>query len=409
MDAQGLRDLHEEYRRAIEAARDAAGSPEQCQAAKVRAGELRIELDNALIVNEETREMEQRAAAVEARAHMMEKVATVAERKSDICWSEVRSGVMEAKKKGDGYHRSFEVMLPHKLETRTEYDISTAASNAYGSRLIPATWADTIATTMVAQSGVLQAGPTIIRTSGGGAMHFPTLSTDIAAAAITEGSAATQDTPVFGTVDLASYDEGGYFIITEDLIADSGPDVDTYLAGLAGRAIAQRVAAYLGDADIGSGSTAPHAITVHATSGVTAGSAAGVTTDEMIALYGSVIPPYRVNGKWIVNNEVFVDTLQAKSAGGYYLFAPSISASAPDTFLGKPFIEDQYFDAIASGRKPMGFGDVAAAYIVRYVGPIQIDFSAEAGFTSFEVYCRYKIRFDAATLLADAFKVVTLG
>ena len=411
MTAEELRAKHAEYRNAIEIARDEAASDEQRKAASIAAGALRIELDQGLIDNEESREMQARAEAVEARAKMMEKAGFILPqtRANDLVWSEVRSGVMEAKSKGQAYNRSFEVTLPRNLETSTEYDISTAASNAYGSYLVPQTWATTISAAMVAQSGVLQAGPTIIRTSGGGQMNFPTLSTDIAAAAVTEGTAVTQDTPVFGTVPLNAYGEGGYFIITEDLIADSGPDVDTFLAGLAGRAIAQRVAAYLGDEDIGTGSSLPAAITVGATSGVTAASTSSINMDEMIALYGSVIPPYRVNGKWIVNNDIFVEMVSAKSGVGGYLLNPSLNAGVSDTLLGKPLIEDQYFDASSSANKVAGFGDVAAAYMVRYVGPVQIDFSAEAGFTSFEVYCRYKIRFDAATLIASAFKVITLA
>jgi HK97 family phage major capsid protein len=394
MLAEEMRTIHTDYRRAIEAARDESASAEARAEATKNAAELRRKLDEANIQDKEDREASELAVALEARERVEKFMAKVETPET----------------RGLAYNRSFEVMLPKNLrEMRTEYDISTAASNAYGSYLIPQTWASTIATAMVAQSGVLQAGPTIIRTAGGGQMNFPTLSTDIAAAAVTEGSAATQDTPVFGTVPLNAYSEGGYLIITEDLINDAGPDVDTYLAGLAGRAIAQRVAAYLGDEDIGTGSSYPAAITVGATSGVTAASQTSVTMDEMLALYGSVIPPYRVNGKWIVNNDIFCEMLAAKNGIGGYLLNPSVSAGVSDTLLGKALIEDQYFDASAAANKVAGFGDVAAAYIVRYTGPVQIDFSAEAGFTSFEVYLRYKIRFDAATLLASAFKVVTLA
>jgi HK97 family phage major capsid protein len=129
----------------------------------------------------------------------------------------------------------------------------------------------------------------------------------------------------------------------------------------------------------------------------------------MMQLYGSVIPPYRVNGRWIVNNDIFVEMLTAKGDDGQYLTHPSLTAGVPDMFLGKPLIEDQYFDASAASGKVVGFGDVAAAYVVRYSGPLQIDFSSEAGFTSFEVYLRYKVRIDAATLIPDAFKVITLS
>jgi HK97 family phage major capsid protein len=239
-------------------------------------------------------------------------------------------------------------------------------------------------------------------------MNFPTLATDIAAAAITEGSAATQDTPVFGTVPLNAWGIGGYMEMSEDLVRDSAIDITSYLGTLAGRAIGQSMAPYFGDEDIGTGSSAAASITLSATSGVTAAATDSVTIDEMIALYGSVIPPYRVNGKWIVNNDIFVELLTAKDDNGSYITHPALSAAAPDMFLGKPLIEDQYFDASAASGKVVGFGDVAAAYLVRFAGPLQVDISAEPGFTAFNLTLRYKQRFDAATAVAGAFKVITL-
>ncbi|MBU0631004.1 MAG: phage major capsid protein [Candidatus Margulisbacteria bacterium] len=408
MTAEELKTLHEGYRRCIETMRDESASPEARQQATDEVMEFRHKIDSGLIEKEQAREDDERMQALEARQAAARKVAAVSSgepRKNDIDWDAIRGDVLA----GKGCKRSYSLSLFTPPEARTEYDVSTAASNAYGSYLVPQTWASTITTAMVAQSGVLQAGPSIVRTSQGGQMNFPTLATDIAAASITEGSAATQDTPVFGTVPLNAYDVGGYLIITEDLIQDSGPDVSNYLAQLAGRAIAQKVAAYLGDEDIGTGSGAPAAITVGATSAVTAAAVDSASLDELIQVYGAVIPPYRVNGKWIVNNDIFVEMLTAKGGDGQYLTHPSLTAAVPDMFLGKPLIEDQYFDASATGNKVAGFGDVAAAYVVRYVGPVQIDFSADAGFTSFEVYLRYKIRFDAATLIASAFQIVTLG
>lgn len=420
MTLDELKQKASDYRTAVNEARDEGLDEETRQKAAQAAADIRVELDAGWIEHSEEIEADNRAAKIEeavavqeARAQAAAKVAGAEESRAKPSdpWAEFRSELFESKKASGGakFERSYNLDILPRLEQRTEYDVSTAGSGAYGSYLVAQTWADTIATAMVAQSGVLQAGPSILRTSGGGQINIPTLATDIAAASITEGSAVTQDTPVFGTVALNAYGIGGYFNITEDLIADSSPDVSNYLAGLAGRAIAQGVASYLGDEDVGTGSSAPNAITVGATSAVTAASTSTVTLDEMLELYAAVIPPYRVNGKWIVNNAMFLDLLQAKDGNGNYLVHPSLQAGAPDMLMGKPLIEDQYFDASATGNKVVGFGDVAAAFTVRYVGPVQVDFSADAGFTSFEVVCRYKIRFDSATTIASAFQVVTLG
>jgi len=420
MTLEELKNDHEEYRRLVNESRDEGLSEETREASAKAAVDLKLKMDAGWIEHQEELETEARQAKIEEAVAIQEARATAAAKvasadqtrdKSSDPWTEFRKEMFEAKKATNGakFERSYSLDVFPRLEQRTEYDVSTAGSGAYGSYLVAQTWADSIATAMVAQSGVLQAGPSILRTSQGGQINIPTLSTDIAAASITEGSAATQDTPVFGTVPLNAYGIGGYFNITEDLIADSSPDVSNYLAGLAGRALAQGVASYLGDEDVGTGSSAPAAITVGATSAVTAASTSTVTMDELLQLYAAVIPPYRVNGRWIVNNALFLDLLQSKDGNGNYLVHPSLQAGAPDMLMGKPLIEDQYFDASATGNKVAGFGDVAAAYTVRYVGPVQVDFSADAGFTSFEVVCRYKLRFDAATTIASAFQIVTLG
>lgn len=404
MNAENLRKLHDAYRAAVSAARDEGASEEARKAAAEDLIVKRHALDEALVQAQEEREDERRAEMVEAREKAQREVAAVDVPKTP----RGALPVEEVRAFAEGKLPYLNLSIPYP-EKRTEYDVSTAASGAYGSYLIPQTWADYVVTSEVAQSGVLKAGPTILRTAGGGQINIPYLSTDIAAAAGTEGSDATQDTPVFGTVPLNSYRIDGYVNITEELLRDSGVDLNEYLGRIAGRALGYKMAAYLGDIDIGSGSLAPAAITVGATSAVTAAGQDTVTMDELKELFYDVLPQYRSNGSFIANSDITQELAMMKDDTGNYLWQPSNMASEPDKLWGRPWYEDAQFDASSTGNIPVVFGDVKAAYVVRLVGAIDISFSREAGFKSFEVVMRYGQWFDAATVDATAVKCITLA
>lgn len=405
-----IENTFEEYRKA----HYVLTSKDESDEARAKAGEVfrakRLELDELLIEDKRAREEREIESILEARRRAALEVADASAPKTrpgNIDFTAVRDWLGKAD--DNARNLSFRI-APAMMEKRTEYDITTVAENAYGSRLIPQTWADTIAAAEVAMSGVLAAGPRIIRTASGAQMNFPTYSTKIVATAGTEGTDATQDTPVFGTVPLNNMRIDGYLVLTQELIRDSGPDVESFLAQQAGIALGEKMASYLGDIDVGTGANSiPAAITVGATSAVTAASKTAVTVNELKELFYSVLPVYRRNGEWIANSALTLALAQSTDDMGQYLWQPSNIASAPEIFMGKPWIEDAYFDASAAGNIPVVFGDVNRAYLVRLVGDIDISFSAEAGFTSFEVYMRYGQWFDAATIDASAVKGITLA
>jgi HK97 family phage major capsid protein len=403
MIAEELRRIHDDYRHAIEAARDGKLPEEARDKASADVIDLRHKLDAALIEDKADREDDNLAAAIEAREASARIAATV--KKATEPRTSFPGLVDYIEKRVQ--HASFNV----PLETRATYDLTTSESSyMYGSRLIPQTWAEQVWLFEIAQSGVLQAGPTIINSTNANPISTPTLTTDMTAAARTEGSANTNSTyPVIGTVPLNGYPISGWVSISDEMLRDSGPDLESLLGRLAGRALGAGMAAYLGDIDSGSGESAPAAITVGVTSAATCASATAVTVDELITLYAGVLPAYRVNGKFIANSAVTLSTMLAKNGEGTYLWAPAVAAGAPDTFLGKPWFEDAYFDASAASNIPVVFGDVAAAYVVRLVGGVQVDFSRDYQFPSFETSMRFQQVFDAATMDTLAVKGLTLA
>jgi HK97 family phage major capsid protein len=408
MTAEELARLHQEYREACEIARNPE-SDEQAAASQAVVLDLRHKIDDALIQDKAEREDEQRAAAVEARTWAAKQVAQVEPPKPPTSFPGIEDFI-------EGRTQSVRYMVPQSdirslREVRTTTDMTTADTTSYVSRLVPQTWADEVRLFEIGMSGVMQAGPTIINADNAGQTNLPLLTTDMAAAKRTEGSANTDSVyPVFGTAALLGTPYSGWVSITEESMRDAGPEMEGLLGRLAGRSLGAALGAALGDIDSGTGASGyPASITYGLTSAATCASQTAVSVDELLTLYQGVLPAYRLRGSFIANSAVTLSTMLAKNGEGQYLWAPAVAASAPDTFMGKPWYEDVYFDASATGNIPVVFGDVQAAFAVKFVGPIEVSFSRDYQFPSFEISMRFQQVFDSATIDTIAVKGLTLA
>lgn len=358
-------------------------------------------LDAALVDAEESRIDEAAVAAAEARDAAAKRVGSIVTPKPIIDRA-VLNDYLEKRVNQVTFN------IPMHTEQRT--DITTASSGAYGGYTVPQTWADKVAMFRVAQSGVLKAGPTILNTAGGNQINFPTLTTDATASAGTEGTAGSVTNPVFGTVPLNAYRVDIWMAISDELLRDSGVNLEEVLGTLAGRAIAVKAAPYYNDTDVGTGSSLPAAVAIGSTLGVTAASVNSVTLDEVKELMYSVLPEYRPNGTFVANSDLTLEIAVMKDANNQYLWQPSNMANEPDRLFGHPFYEDAYADASATGNVgTVLFGDFAAGYLVRYAKGMEVSFSRDFAFTSFETTMRAAIWHDAATIDTLAIKHLAMA
>ena len=405
MKSEELQALHQTYREAVEVARDESASKEARETAQGAVIDLRHAMDAALVEDKAEREDEKRAELVEARASSAREAAQiVTPAKSAVPVEEIRAYGQRTHR---GETMSFTVPFSPQ-ETRADW--TTTDTDTYSSYTVPETWVSDVYKFQLAQSGVLQAGPTMLNTANGNQINYPKLVTDMSSATGAEGVAATETNPVFGTVPLNSYRVDGFTPVADELFRDAGVNVEALIRDLAGRSLAIKSAPYYSDIDIGTGSTLPAAITAGLTSALTGGvGVTAVTLDQLRTLYAAVLPQYRMNGTWVVNSAVYLSLLLEKDTTNQYLFQPSQSADIPDRFMGKPIIEDAYMDASAAGNIPVIFGDVRAAYLVRRIGGVEVSLSRDFAFTSFETTARFALWHDAATIDAIAVKGITLG
>lgn len=400
MTAEELKTLHAEYRQAIEASRK-PDSEEQAEAASAAVIDLRAKLDAALIEDKAEREDEQRAEAVEAREAAARKLSTVVSGPKPFISREKLADYLEGRTNQATFMFDF-------AEQRT--DITNEVATTYGGYLVPQTWADKVYQNQLAQSGVLKAGPRILRTATGNQINYPTVGTWPVASAGTEGTAGSQVHPVFTTVPLNAYRVDIWMSISDELLSDAGVNLEETLGTIAGKAIGVKCAPYYNDTDVGTGSSLPAAVAIGSTSGKTAAGVDTVTLDELKELHYSVLPAYRANGAWVFNSDLFLETMMMKDDTGNYLVQPNNMANEPDMLWGKPMYEDAYADA--SGTSNVGcvlFGDFDSGYIVRFARGMEVSFSREFAFTSFETTMRAAIWHDAATLDTLAIKHLTLA
>lgn len=264
---------------------------------------------------------------------------------------------------------------------------ATAGGNTVPTSFYGQLWAHLIETANIVNYA------TVLRTDSGETIELPTTTAHSSGALIAEAGTLTESDPAFAKRSLGAYKYALSLQISSELAADTGVDLQGYLAMQAGRAVGNALGTHL---ITGTGSSQPTGIMTSTTLGVTgATSVAGVfTADNLIDLYYSVISPYR-NSKsaaWLMRDATLATVRKLKGSDNNYLWVPGL-AGAPDTILGKPVVTDPNVAATAIAAKSVGFGDLSA-YYVRLAGGIRFERSDEFAFQNDLVTYRCIVRGD---------------
>lgn len=303
--------------------------------------------------------------------------------------------------RGDpGAPRSFEIRPDGPIvDFRTLSKLTTGA----GGNLVPTTFYNRLMAHLIEVSAILQAGATVLNTSGGEQIQVPKTTSHSSAALTAEAAALTASDPAFSQASLGAYKYGTLIQVSRELIDDSGVDLEGYLAMQAGRALGNALGA---DLITGTGSTKPLGILASTTLGVTGPTGAlggfGATSgtansgaDLLIDLFYSVIAPYRASAAcaWIVRDATMAVFRKLKDTTGQYLFQPALVAGSPDVFNGKPIYTDPFVPAITTGAKSVIFGDISQ-YFVRLAGGVRFERSDDFAFNTDLVTFRALLRGD---------------
>jgi len=414
VESDELKRSVEERQRAINAFREAQ-DPEPKQRAWDAASAHQDK------INEATIDLDARLQKIEddtARARM---AYLEANPEPDPVWSskegfnaEMRSLV--ARPGGEPLHvpaLKGDIRLPHCGEKRTDYPLLTGGATTASNYLIPTLLWQDLVWHMNAQSGILKAGPTIIRTAGMQSIDVPVLLTDAIALAGTEGGAQTNAMyPVFNKITLKAWREDGFMSITEEMARSADFPMYDILSEVGNRALATKAAT---DYCIGAGSTAPDGLFIatkaDGCSSTTAAAVDTFTMDELLTLFYQLNPAYRAVASWIVSSPAMRVIALMKDAEDRYLWSPSVIVGEPDRLWGRPIYEDAHADAsgtIATGEEHVVVGDMSK-FFIRYAGGIDIAASRDMKFNEWEVVIRCAIWHDCNLIDVQAFAVLTQG
>ena len=187
----------------------------------------------------------------------------------------------------------------------------------------------------------------------------------------TEGSGITVADMTFGNTDLSAYTYATLVKVSEQLAQEEDVDLASHLVELLGERIARITNAAL---TTGDGSSKPNGVVTAATTGKTTASATAITDEELIDLFYSVDPAYRMgeNVKWMMNDTVhsYIRKLGLIAAENYNPI--TFDQTGTMYILGKEVkINQDMSSAITTGLTTVLFGDFSG-YMVRTAGGLNI-------------------------------------
>ena len=131
--------------------------------------------------------------------------------------------------------------------------------------------------------------------------------------------------------------------------------------------------------------------------------AAALTFDDIIQFYFSADKEYRENGAWLMNDETALALRLLKDDTGNYLWN-----HVNDTILGKPVYINNYMPSVASGAKPIAFGDFSFYWIVER-DPLSVRMLKEKFIESGQIgYLGYEF-LDGKLIRPEAVKVLQIS
>jgi HK97 family phage major capsid protein len=273
-------------------------------------------------------------------------------------------------------------------EIRALTDPFQKTSATHGQETVPTTLVESLFIKFFADSAILRAGPTILRTASGEALKFPRLTglgnLTQANARVAELGQIQKGNATFDQVQLDAYKYGQISQSSREVIEDSVIDV----RGLMGTVLGRNMANYLGyDLTLGAGTTGiPRGVvTVANASGQTVTGATGKVgapsnMDDILTLIGKLPVPYRVGAKFLMNDTTtFIlrkFKLNFSTGENAYAWQPSLVPGGPDSLMGYPIVIDPNVAGTGLGATSIVFGDFSL-YYVRLVNDVRVEYSTE--------------------------------
>lgn len=234
---------------------------------------------------------------------------------------------------------------------------------------------------------------------------IPVVTSYGAASWIGENGAYPKADDSFGVKTLGSNKLGKIILVSEELLNDSEYPLDGHINKSFARAFSEAEdSAYIS----GDGAYKPAGVLNEAETGVTAASSTAITSDELLDLFYSLKYGYRSKATFLLNDSTEKALRKLKNGTtGDYMWQPGLTASQPNTLLGRPIASDDYMPTIAASAKAIAFGDFSEYQIKDTVGmAMQVldQLYAENGQVGFKGYERT----DGKLITPEAVKLLVM-
>jgi len=232
---------------------------------------------------------------------------------------------------------------------------------------------------------------TVMRTATGNPLPMPTSDdTSNTGERIAENTQVAAQDVAFGQVMLNAYLYSSKVVkVPVTLMQDSAFDMNSFLAGRLGERIGR---IWNTDLTVGAGTAGiPNGIVTASTEGKVAASATAITEDELIDLEHSVDSAYREQGgRYMFNDTVLALLRKLVDQNDRPLWAPGMTANAPDRIHGYPYTINPAMASPAIDAKTILFGMLSKYHtriardmtllrlVERYADYLQVGFLAFA-------------------------------
>lgn len=234
----------------------------------------------------------------------------------------------------------------------------------------------------------------VINTSSGETLVLPTVTAYSTASATSAGSAITESNPTFSSLSLGAFKIGALVSISNELIADAGFDIESYIAEQLGQSLGYQANVLL---TTGTGTVQPTGIATSAGSVVTGGTgvSGAFTYENLIDLVYGIADGARVlpDLGFQMSKTGLATARKLKDGAGNYIWTDSAVPGQAATLLGYSVYENPAVAAVATGAKSVLFGHLPS-YKVRVAGGLQIAQSADYAFNADTTTFRGTLRLD---------------
>lgn len=204
---------------------------------------------------------------------------------------------------------------------------------------------------------------------------------------------------------LGSNKLGKIIPVSEELLNDSDFD----LVGIINRSFARSFAEAEESAFvIGDGSDKPTGFLVDAIVGVTTASASAIIADELLDLFYALKVGYRSKATWLLNDSTEKALRKIKNGTtGDYMWQPGLTASQPNTLLGRPIAYSDYIPTITNAAKTLAFGDFSE-YMIKDTKGMQMQVLDQLYAENGQVGFKGNERTDGKLLMPEAIQVLQM-